>query len=135
MGAETYVTYAINNLKKLMTTEGFEYNKNLSDMNYSPRQPFSNIHYHPEMDVQDECSDIQIKLFHNLIVILQWTVELGRIDIAYEISMLYRYLAQPRTGHLVQALHIFKYLDQHKKNELSFDLAYHNIKDLALVQA
>ena len=48
--------------------------------------------------------------------------------------MLTRYLEKPRTGHLVQALHILKYLDQHKKNELAFDPEYHNVKDPALVQ-
>ena len=77
MGAETYFTHAIKNLKKRMATEGFEYNKNLSDMNYFPQQPFSNLHYHPEMDVTDEISNNQIQLFQNLIRIMRWTVELG----------------------------------------------------------
>ena len=49
--------------------------------------------------------------------------------------MIYRHLAQPRTGHLVQALHVFKYLDQHKKNELAFELTYHNVEDPELFQA
>ena len=43
------------------------------------------------MDVTDECSDIQIQLSQNLIGIMRLTVKLGRIDIAYEISMLSRY--------------------------------------------
>ena len=38
-----------------------------------------------------------------------WIVELDRIDIAYEVSFLSKILAQPRTGHLYQGLHIFKY--------------------------
>ena len=101
MGAETYVTHAINNPKNRMATEGFEYNKKLSDVNYSPQQPFSNLHYRLDMDVTDECSDSQIQLFQNLIGIMRWTVKLGRIDIAYEISVICRYLAQPRTSHLV----------------------------------
>ena len=86
------------------------------------------------MDVTDKCSDSQIQLFHNLIVILQCTVELGQIDIAYEISVLSRYLAQPSTGNLVQALHIFKFLDQHKKNNIYFDPAYHNDEDTEFFQ-
>ena len=60
MGAETYVTHAIKKLKKCMAMERFEYNTKLSDVNYSPQQPFSNIHYRPEMDVSDECSYIHI---------------------------------------------------------------------------
>ena len=135
MGAETYTTQAINNLKKRMSKEGYEYNRKLSDVNYSPQQPFSTLKYRPEMDVSDECSSSQTQFFQNLIGILRWTVELGRIDIAYEVSILSRYLSQPRTGHLVQALHIFKYLDVHKSNELAFDPAYHDVEDPQLVQA
>ena len=54
---ETYVTHAIKNMKKRMATKGFEYNKKLYDVNYSPQQPFSNIHYRPDIDVPDEFSD------------------------------------------------------------------------------
>ena len=87
------------------------------------------------MDVTDECSNSQIQLFHHLLGILQWTIELGRIDIAYEISVLSHYLSQPRNGPLVQELHIFKYLDQHKNNNLSFEPVYHNVEDPDLFQA
>ena len=135
MGAETYTKHAIKNLKKRMEREGFEYNKKLSDVNYSPQQPFSTLSYRPEMDLSDECSDSQIQFFQNLIGILRWIVELGRIDVAYEVSVLSRYLVQPRTGHLVQALHMFKYLDIHRKNELAFDPAYHSVEDPNLVNA
>ena len=51
IGAETYVTHSIKNLKKRMTTEGFEYNKKFSDVKYSSQQPFSNLHYRPDMGV------------------------------------------------------------------------------------
>jgi hypothetical protein len=135
MGSETYTTQAIKNLKKRMEKEGYEYNKKLSDVDYSPKQPFSSLNYRPEMDVSDYCSDSQTQFFQNLIGILRWTVELGRIDIAYEVSVLSRYLAQPRTGHFVQALHIFKYLDLHKANDLAFDPAYHDVEDPELVKA
>ena len=64
---ETYVTQAIKNLKKRMATEGFEYNKKLSDKKYSPQQPLSNIHYLPDMDVTDECSDSKIQFFQILL--------------------------------------------------------------------
>ena len=118
-----------------MSTEGFGYNKKLYDVNYSPQQPFSIIHYRPDMDITYECYDIEIQFFQNLIRILRWIVELVRIFISYEISVLSRYLAQLRTGHLVQELHIFKYLDQHKNSELAFDPEYHNVEDPALVKA
>ena len=115
---------AIKNLKAKLKDEGFEFNKKLLDRNYSPCQPFSSNSYHPELDTSMECSDKLVTLFQNLIGTLQRIVELGRIDIAYEVSVLSRYLVQPRTGHLVQALHIFKYLDIHKSNELAFNPEY-----------
>ena len=101
MGDETYVTHAIKNLEKRMATEVFEYNKKLSDVKYFLQQPLSNLHYHLDIDVTDECSYIQIKLFHNLVRIMLLAVKLVRIYIAYEIYVLSRYLEQPRTGHLV----------------------------------
>jgi hypothetical protein len=39
-------------------------------------------------------------------------VELGRIDIATEISLLSSHLAYPRVGHLEVALHVMGYLKQ-----------------------
>jgi hypothetical protein len=41
---------------------------------------------------------------------MRWMVELGRIDIATEVSMLSSYLACPRKGHLENALHVMGYL-------------------------
>ena len=60
---------------------------------------------------------------------LRWIVELGRIDIAFEVALLSKFLALPRTGHLAQALRVFKYLDCHKTNEIAMDPAYHVIMD------
>ena len=45
MGSETYTTKAIKNLKKRMEKEGYEYDKKLSDVDYSPKQPFSSLNY------------------------------------------------------------------------------------------
>ena len=104
-------------------------------MNYSPKQPFSTTKYRPELDTSAECTDDQVTLYQNMIGILRWLVELGRIDIAFEVSSLSSYLVHPRTGHFVQALHIFKYLDIHKKNELAFDPAYHHVTDPMYVKS
>ena len=52
---------------------------------------------------------------------------MGRINIAYKVSLLSKFLAQPRTGHIYQALHIFKYLETHINNDLSFDPLYQKV--------
>jgi hypothetical protein len=129
MGSESYVKKAVKNMKAKMAKDGLEFNKKLSDPAISVPQPLSSVSYRPELDTSVECTDEQVTLYQNIIGILRWVVELGRIDIAYEVSILSRYLVQPRTGHLLQALHIFKYLDIHSKNELAFDPATHEIDD------
>ena len=134
LGSETYVKQVVKNLKERMKKDGFGFNKKLSDMSHSAPQPFSNVNYRPELDTSDVCNDVQITFFQNLIGILRWVVELGRIDIGYEVSVLSRYLAQPRTGHLVQALHMFKYLEIHNQNELALDPAYHDVVDPQFVE-
>jgi hypothetical protein len=121
MSAEQYVRNAIRNVKEHMKHDGFIYNKKLSDPQYSPQSPFSAIKYRPELDTTLECDVPQTTYYQNLIGILRWIVELGCIDINFEVSALSHYLVNPRVGHLQEALHIFKYLDIHKANFLAFD--------------
>lgn len=124
LSSESYVKEAVKNVKRRLTDDGYKFNSKLSDPNYSAPNPFSSVSYRPELDTSLECNDEQTQFFQNLIGVLRWIVELGRIDIAFEVSLLSRYLAYPRTGHLLQALHMFKHLEIHSKNKLSFDPAY-----------
>jgi hypothetical protein len=48
-------------------------------------------------------------------------VELGRVDIYHEVSVLSQYLALPRAGHLEAVYHIFAYLNKHDKSSIVFD--------------
>ena len=121
MGSATYIKNAIKNVKAKLKEDGFQYNSKLSSVEYSARQPFSAVEYRPELDTSAECNDEQLNFYQNLIGVLRWIVELGRIDIAFEVAVLSQYLAFPRTGHLTQALHIIKYLDIHTESELTFD--------------
>jgi hypothetical protein len=54
-------------------------------------------------------------------------VELGRIDIATEVSMLSSYLACPREGHLENTLHFMGYLRLKHNSGLIFGPIYPNI--------
>ena len=56
-----------------------------------------------------------------LIGILRWMCELGRIDICTEVSMLSSYSAMPCEGHLKPALHVFSYLKSKSNSRLIFD--------------
>ena len=48
-------------------------------------------------------------------------VELGRVDICLEVSMMSSHLALPREGHLDELFHIFAYLKKHHCTEMVFD--------------
>ena len=60
-------------------------------------------------------------LFQELIGIIHWAVEIGRVDILTELSMLSTYQASPREGHLEQIHHIFAFLKKNPKLILYFD--------------
>jgi hypothetical protein len=85
------------------------------------RLPTSNIDtpmntgYSPEMDVTEELNDDDRTFYQELIGILGWATEIGRVDILHEVSLLSQYQANPREGHLEQLLHIFAFLRKHPK--------------------
>jgi hypothetical protein len=121
MSSTSYIKNATKNIKARLADDGLRFNPKLSDKNYSAKNPFSSNDYRPELDTSVECTKEQNQFYQNIIGILRWVVELGRIDIGYKVSLLSSYLAIPRTGHLNQALHIMKYLDIHSENILTFD--------------
>ena len=62
-----------------------------------------------------------LQRYQEFIGILHWAVELGRVDILMETSMMSTHLAMPRQGHLEQVHHIFGYLKEWPKRKLFFD--------------
>ncbi len=77
--------------------------------------------YPPEIDISPECGSDDASYFQSLIGVLRWMVELGRVDICIEVSMMSSHLALPRIGHLKEVLHIFAYLKKHHNSEMVFD--------------
>ena len=56
--------------------------------------------YAPEMDTSKELGMKETSFYQSQIGVLRWMVELGRVDIITEVSMLASHLAAPREGHL-----------------------------------
>ena len=56
--------------------------------------------YRPEIDKSDELTPEEASYYQSLIGILRWMVELGRVDICCEVSMMSTQLAMPREGHM-----------------------------------
>ena len=69
----------------------------------------------PELDVTEELDEPGFTYFQELVGILRWATEIGRVDILFDVSSLSQYQASPREGHLAQLLHIFAFLRTHPK--------------------
>lgn len=80
--------------------------------------------YSPELDDSPLLEGEQANYYMNLQGVLNWIVELGRIDIHNATAKMSAYLAAPRQGHLEQVLHIFAYLKKYSRSKNVFDPAY-----------
>ena len=79
--------------------------------------------YCPELDVSPEQGPAKASYYMSLIGVLHWIVELGRVDICLEVSMMSSHLVLPREGHLEHVLHIFSHLKKYHNAELVYDLS------------
>ena len=77
--------------------------------------------YYPEIDISEELGAQEASYLQSLIGILRWMVELGRVDICTETSMMSYHLALPQRGHLEILFHMFSYLKGHQNSEMMFD--------------
>ena len=113
-----YVKNAIAVVKHLLDEDGEGYL-----LKNKVKNPFPS-NYRPELDVTDELGTTIALRYMQLIGILRCAIELGCIDIFYEVSVLLQYQANPRMGHLEAAYHIFLYLKNHPDmGRLAYDLA------------
>jgi hypothetical protein len=116
MSSETYVKNAIINVKELLREDGRE----LRTTKRRGRTPLP-ISYKPELDQTTELPPAMISRYLQLIGILRWAIELGRIDITLETALMSQYSASPREGHLEAVYHIFAYLACHPNGRIVFD--------------
>ena len=112
--AHTYVKNAVKNVKLLLQEEG-------RGLKSTAKTPFPSTAYRPEIDTTDECDASYASRYQNLIGVLRWAVELGRIDIYTEVALLSQHLALPRMGHLEAVYHVFAYLNKYEKSRIIFD--------------
>eukprot|EP00980_Cylindrotheca_fusiformis_P017704 scaffold5560_cov98-Cylindrotheca_fusiformis.AAC.1 len=77
--------------------------------------------YVPELDGSPELDQEGTQFFQEMIGILRWATELGRVDILHEVSILSQFQAGPREGHVDQALRIFGFLKKHPKLTIWMD--------------
>jgi hypothetical protein len=109
MGSKTYVKNAIRVVEALIMENDSE-----AKLKSTTRDPFPSG-YKPKLDVTPELNDELGSRFLQLIGILRWAIELGRLDIFLKISQLSQHQALPRRGHLEVLYHIFAYLKKHQR--------------------
>lgn len=112
MSADDYLEECVKNVWLTLEMEGRKLKPE--------KNPFPHA-YRPELDVSDELDDDDTNRYQQLIGVLQWSIELGRLEFYLEVSLLSQYLALPRVGHLDALYHIFGYIAHHARSRIIFD--------------
>ena len=115
MTSEKYITNAVRIVEDMLEKDG-----DGKHLKTTAKVPVISS-YKPELDTSPELGPEGTTRFQQLIGILRWAVELGRVDIYLEVSIMSQYLANPRVGHLKAVYHIFAFLKRHLKLKIVFD--------------
>ena len=86
---------------------------------------------HPELNVSPELDPANAAYYQSFIGVLGWIVELGRVDVCLEVSMMSSHIALPREGHLRAFLQIFVYLKKHHNTKMVYDPSQPEIDNAA----
>ena len=113
MSSLDYVKFSVENVEKQLKRKNMKFPANATT-------PMSS-NFLPELDDSEELNAEDQTFYQELIGILRWATEIGRVDILTEISLLSSYQASPRRGHLEQVIHFFAFLKKHPKLTLYFD--------------
>jgi len=117
IGSQEYVKEAVRIVKSWLDQKGMFLKTKVSGVLPSG--------YRPELESTNLLGPDDAHFYMQAIGILRWIVELGRIDICGEVSMLSSYSAAPREGHLEAVLHVFAYLSSHERSRIVMDDAYY----------
>jgi hypothetical protein len=112
-----YVKEAIKN------TEAYIKKHNGKLLSGKTRAPME-ANYRPKLDVSLALGPEAANYYQSQIGVLRWVVELGRLDITTEVSMLSSHNALPRKGHLDAVFCIFSYLKTKTNARLVLDPTY-----------
>ena len=120
LSSSKYVQEAVANVERYLATNAL--GKGLKKV----RSPWPSG-YEAELDTSTELNTKDLTFYQHLVGVLHWIVELGRVDVITEVSVLAGYLASPRDGHMDAALHLFSFLKQKHNARLVLDPSYPDI--------
>ena len=121
MSAEKYVMASVKNVEEGLAKRGLR----LPSKCYTPLPS----DYRPELETSPELKSDGIQTYQELIGVLRWAVELGRVDILLEVALMSTYMAMPREGHLQQLYRMFGYLKAYPKRKIAFDFQHPKISE------
>ena len=121
LSSEKYVKTAVANVEEVLAKSGLRLPSKCNT-------PFV-TGYHPQEDTTKELDAEGTRYYQELIGVLRWAIELGRVDMLLEVSLLSSHLALPRVGHLQQVYHIFGYLKGSPRRRIFFDPDHPNISE------
>ena len=113
MSSDSYVREAVKVVEQFHDSDGKKWKK--------PMMLFPRLNYQLELDDSSLLEPELISRYQQLIGILRWSCELGRLDILLEVSLLSAFSAAPREGHLDTVYHMFAYLRKHSSAAINFD--------------
>ena len=116
LSSNRYAKEAIRNVQTWMDARGMQFKTRTVGVLPS--------NYRPELDTSAYCDQEWMTFYQQQMGVLRWLVELGRIDITAEVSMLAAFLAGPREGHVHAMLHVFAYINTHDRSRLVLDPDY-----------
>jgi hypothetical protein len=116
MGSEQYVADSIRNVQNWLSKRNLMLKTKVSSTLPSG--------YAPELDATPYLNDEDANYYQQQIGVLRWAVELGRIDICAEVSIMGGFNAAPREGHLAAVMHIFAWMKCHTRSRVVLDPEY-----------
>ena len=119
MSSIEYLKTVVENVEEYVKNTKFQVTKKATT-------PMDNS-YVPELDETNELNSMLHTYYQELIGMLRWGTELGRVDILHEVAILSQFQANPREGHLDQLLRIVAYVRDKPKVTIYMDPSFPNI--------
>ena len=120
MSADKYVDASVKNVEESLAKIGLRLPSKVNTPLPSE--------YRPELETSAELKSDGVQTYQELIGVLRWAVELGRVDILLEASLMSTYMAMPREGHLQMLYRMFAYLKTNSR-KLGFDPRHPSINE------
>ena len=115
MKSEKYMKNAVQTVEELLREDG-----DGLQLKTTAKTPIPQT-YRPELDITPELNGEHSSRYRQMIGILRWAVELGRVDMDHEVDLMSQYSALPQEGHMEAVYHIFAFLKTHPRLNIVLD--------------